>query len=156
MATVAPSQASTLVKELAQAAPLPGLHHLKRVQRLSTANSFTKILEVILYALPEKPALGHEEEAWAQQELEAISIPTAVTDLITRYSLQPRLAQVLCWANPPNLHHEFTPMLPIKQRSNAQEPCLPWSYQVERCAATYVGVGLSCRAPSMLQGQEST
>ena len=132
VATVVPSQANTLVKELAQAAPFPGLHHLKRVQRLSTAHSLAKVLEVILYALPEKPATGYEEQAWAQQELEAIGIPPAVIDLITRHSLQPRFAQVLSWVKkPPDLPHELNPMLPIKQREKLMEPCLPWGYQVE-------------------------
>ena len=95
VATVVPSQASTLVKELSQAAPLPGLQHLKRVQRLSAASSSAKLLEIILHALPEGPATGHEAQAWAQQDLGAIGVPSAVTDLIARHSLTPRLAKVL-------------------------------------------------------------
>ena len=119
VATVVPSQASTLVKELAQVAPLPGLQHLKRVQRLSTANSSAKLLEIILHALPEGPATCQEVQAWAQQELEAIGVPPALTETITRHSLELRFAQVVCGVAPPGLPHGFNPMCPVLNSSEA-------------------------------------
>ena len=95
VATVSPPQASTLVKEFAQASPLFGLQHLKRIRRLSTGNNSGHSLEIILHALPEKPARSLEGQAWAQQELEAVGVPSAVTGLIHRHSLEPRFAQVM-------------------------------------------------------------
>ena len=112
VATVAPAQASTLVKELAQVAPLPGLQHLKRVQRLSTVNSSAKLLEIILHALNEAPTTCQEVQTCAQQELEAIGVPPALIDLITRHSLDLRFAQVLCGVAFPSCPHGFNHMLP--------------------------------------------
>lgn len=94
VATIPPSQASKLVKELAQASPLPGLQHLKRIQRLSTGNNSVKALEIILHALSEKPSADRKGQAWVQHELTAIGVPPAVTDFIAGHSLEARFAQV--------------------------------------------------------------
>ena len=95
VATIAPSQASTLVKELGLASPLPGLQHLKRIQRLITGNSSSKALEIILHALPNEPDTGHEYRACTPQQLAAMGVPAAVIDIVKKHSLEPRLAQVI-------------------------------------------------------------
>lgn len=94
MATILPSQASTLVKQLGQASPLRGLQHLKRVHRLSTGSSSAGCLEIILHALPQKPDTGWQEREWDVDEMTSIGMPSAVVDLIREYLLQPRLARV--------------------------------------------------------------
>ena len=94
MATTLPSQASALVRKLGQASPLKGLQHLKRVQRLSTGSSSAGSLEIILHALSHKPVIDGQKHAWEVDEMTALGIPSAVVDLVSEHSLQPRLAQV--------------------------------------------------------------
>ena len=94
MAAILPSQASTLVKQLGQASPLEGLQHLKRVQRVSAGSSSAGFLEIILHALPHKPVTDWQGHEWDVDEMTFIGIPSAVVDLISKYSLQPCLAQV--------------------------------------------------------------
>lgn len=102
MATIVPSQASTLVKELSQASPLPGLQHLKRIQRLDTVCNSAKSLAIILHALSNKPAIHPEGHAWAAHELLAEGVPPAVITVITKHSLELRLAQAcICQAPSP-------------------------------------------------------
>ena len=99
VATIAPSQASTLVKELGQASPLPGLQHLKRIHRLTTGNSSSKALEIILHALHSEPDTGHEYRACTTQQLAAMGVPAAVIDIVDKHSLEARLAQVMACCN---------------------------------------------------------
>ena len=121
VATIAPSQASTLVKELGQASPLPGLQHLKRIQRLTTGDSSSKALEIILHALPNEPDTGNEYRACTPQQLAAMGVPAAVIDIVEKHSLEPRLAQVMacCTLSPCIAITRISPLTCIVHARNA-------------------------------------
>lgn len=91
VALIHPSQASRLVKQLAVAAPLTELQHLKRVRKLQDGSSQLEVIVCLINqpSCSTKPEAG-SHCAWEEALLRGLGVRDEVLRIIAEHNLQMR------------------------------------------------------------------